>query len=153
MVAPAPSPAERRRIAQALWGTVPPAAATEIGAVAVMLLGVLPGLVVALAVLVVLVLALPRIRPSEGLVRVVLLVAGPPLRYALVVAAVWYAWAVRTEGPLPFHPGRLGPGSRPARRRPGDGRPSLRPAGEGVTSRAGARKLRRDQWKRTIRLD
>lgn len=100
MVAPAPSPAERRRIAQALWGTVPPAAATEIGAVAMILLGVLPGLVVALAVLIVLVLALPRIRPSEGVVRVVLLVTGPPLRYALVVVAVWYAWAVRTEGPF-----------------------------------------------------
>jgi hypothetical protein len=31
---------------------------------------------------------------------VVLLVTGPPLRYALVVAAVWYAWAVRGEGPF-----------------------------------------------------
>jgi hypothetical protein len=83
-----------------MWGTVPPAAATEIGAVAVMVLGVVPGLAVALAALVVLVLTLPRVRPSEGVVQGVLLVTGPPLRYALVVVMVWYAWALGSQGPF-----------------------------------------------------
>jgi hypothetical protein len=85
-------------VAQALWSTVPAAASTEIGAVAVTILGVVPGLAVALAVLVMLVAALPRIQPPEGLVRAVLLVTGPPLRYALVGAMVWYAWAIRGQG-------------------------------------------------------
>jgi hypothetical protein len=87
-------------VAQALWGTVPPAAATEVGAVAVILLGVTAGLLVALAALVVLVLTLPKIHPPEGAIRVALLLTGPPLRYALVVAMVWYVWAVRGEGPF-----------------------------------------------------
>jgi hypothetical protein len=78
VVAGGPLPADRGRIARALWGTVPVAAATEIGAVAVMVLGVL----------------------AEGLVKVVLLLTGPPLRYALVVVMVWYAWARGGEGPF-----------------------------------------------------
>jgi hypothetical protein len=95
-----PSPADRGRIAQALWVTVPAAAATEIGAVAVMVLGVVPGLLVALAALVALALTLPRLHPPEGVVKAVLIVTGPPLRYALVVVMVWYAWARGREGPF-----------------------------------------------------
>lgn len=93
-------PADRRRVSQALWATVPPAAATEIGAVGVILFGVVAGLLLTLAALVVLVLSLPRIRAPEGVVRVVLLLTGPPLRYALVIVMVWYAWAVGGEGPF-----------------------------------------------------
>jgi hypothetical protein len=95
-----PGPADRGRIAQALWVTVPAAAATEIGAVAVMVLGVVPGLLVALAALVALALALPRLHPPEGVVKAVLIVTGPPLRYALVVVMVWYAWARGGQGPF-----------------------------------------------------
>lgn len=65
-----------------------------------MVLGVVPGLIVALAALVVLLFTLPRARPSDGLVRAILLVTGPPLRYALVIAMVWYAWVIRGEGPF-----------------------------------------------------
>jgi hypothetical protein len=95
-----PSPADRARIARALWAAVPAAAATEIGAVAVMALGVLPGLLVALVALVVLTMALPRLHPPEGVIRAMLLVTGPPLRYALVVLMVWYAWNRGGEGPF-----------------------------------------------------
>jgi hypothetical protein len=93
-------PVDRRRVAQALWSAVPAAAATEVGAVAVIVLGVVPGLLVALAALVVLVLTLPRIHPPEGVVRGVLFATGPPLRYALVGAMTWHAWTVRGEGPF-----------------------------------------------------
>jgi hypothetical protein len=48
----------------------------------------------------VLVRSLPRIHPPEGVVRGVLLVTGPPLRYALVGAMTWHAWTVRGEGPF-----------------------------------------------------
>jgi hypothetical protein len=95
-----PSPADRGRLTRALWVTVPAAAATEIGAVAVMALGVISGLLVALAALIVLALILPRLRPPEGVVKAVLLVTGPPLRYALVVVMVWYAWARGGQGPF-----------------------------------------------------
>jgi hypothetical protein len=93
-----PSPAERRRISQALWVGVPAAAATEIGAVAVMAFGVVPGLLVAMAALVVLAVILPRLRPPDAVVRAAVLVTGPPLRYALVVVMVWYAWARGGQG-------------------------------------------------------
>jgi hypothetical protein len=95
-----PSPADRGRLTRALWVTVPAAAATEIGAVAVMALGVISGLLLALAALIVLALILPRLRPPEGVVKAVLLVTGPPLRYALVVVMVWYAWARGGQGPF-----------------------------------------------------
>jgi hypothetical protein len=95
-----PSPADRHRLAQAVWGAVPPAAGAEIGAVAVMLFGVVPGLLVTLAALAVLVLTLPRIRPSQAVVRGVVLVTGPPLRYALIVVMVWYAWTVKGQSPF-----------------------------------------------------
>jgi hypothetical protein len=95
-----PSPVDRRRITQALWVTVPAAAATEIGAVAVMVFGVISGLLVALGALVVLAVTLPRLHPPEGMVKAVLLVTGPPLRYALVVVMVWYAWARGGQGPF-----------------------------------------------------
>jgi hypothetical protein len=65
-----------------------------------MALGVMAGLLVAVAALIVLVLILPRLRPPEGVVRAVVLVTGPPIRYALVVAMVWYAWVVSREGPF-----------------------------------------------------
>jgi hypothetical protein len=88
-----PSPADRHRLAQAVWGAVPPAAGAEIGAVAVMLFGVVPGLLMTLA-------ALARIRPSQAVVRGVVLVTGPPLRYALIVVMVWYAWTVKGQSPF-----------------------------------------------------
>ena len=100
MVGGRPSPADRGRITQALWIAVPAAAATEIGAVAVMAFGVAAGLLVALAALVVLAVIVPRLRPPEGVVKAVLLVTGPPLRYALVVVMVWYAWTRGGQGPF-----------------------------------------------------
>jgi hypothetical protein len=65
-----------------------------------MALGVISGLLLALAALIVLALILPRLRPPEGVVKAVLLVTGPPLRYALVVVMVWYAWARGGQGPF-----------------------------------------------------
>lgn len=83
-----------------LWTTVPHALATEIGALAVMLLGVVPGMAVAAAALLLLVIGSARVTPSLGAVRLALLLSGPPVRYALLFGSLWYLWAVRHLGPL-----------------------------------------------------
>ena len=87
------------RVRAALWTTVPTALATEAGALAVIALGALPGVVVGIAGVVVLHVALGRLAPATRTVRVALLVGGPPLRYGLLLIAVWYEWVVRGSGP------------------------------------------------------
>jgi hypothetical protein len=87
------------RVRAALWTTVPTALATEAGALAVIALGALPGVVVGIAGVVVLQLALGRLAPASRTVRLALVVGGPPLRYGLLLIAVWYEWAVRGSGP------------------------------------------------------
>jgi hypothetical protein len=65
-----------------------------------MAFSVVSGLLVALAALVVLAVILPRLRPPDAVVRAAVLLTGPPLRYALVVVMVWYAWARGGQGPF-----------------------------------------------------
>jgi hypothetical protein len=55
--------------------------------------------VVGIAGVVVLQLALGRLAPASRTVRLALVVGGPPLRYGLLLIAVWYEWAVRGSGP------------------------------------------------------
>jgi hypothetical protein len=91
----------------ALWSTVPVAASTEAGAVSVMWLGLIPGLAVALGALVLLELTLARIRPSEGWLRLALLVTGPPIRYGLLGLMAWWVWVRQGEGAGPAVAGVL----------------------------------------------
>lgn len=88
------------RVRAALWTTVPAALATEAGALAVIGLGAPTGVVVGIAGVVVLHVALGRLAPASRTVRVALLVGGPPLRYGLLLIAVWYEWVIRGSGPL-----------------------------------------------------
>ena len=83
-----------------LWTTIPQALTTEIGALAVMLLGVLPGMVVAAVSLLLLAIASVRIMPSPRTVRSAMLVSGPPVRYLLLFGSLWYLWGVRHLGLL-----------------------------------------------------
>lgn len=95
---PAPRPSE---ILRQLWATLAAPLATEIGAVVALLLTALAGILTALAVTLVLSVLMPIIRPPDGLARVGILVAGPPLRYALLLAAVGKTWLNRNEGIVP----------------------------------------------------
>lgn len=89
------------QVRAALWSTVPAALATEAGALAVIGLGALPGVVVGIVGVVVLHIALGQLAPASRTVRVALIVGGPPLRYGLLLIALWYEWVVRGSGPLP----------------------------------------------------
>lgn len=93
--------ADPRLLRTALWTAVAPAVATEAGAGAVMVLGVVAGLIVAFLSVLVLEAILPRIRPPASVLRAALLLTGPPLRYALLGLMVWYVWVRRHEGPGP----------------------------------------------------
>jgi hypothetical protein len=96
----APASAEPR-IRAALWSTIPTALATELGALGMMVAGALVGVAVGIVGAVLLHLALRRVAPGPAAVRAALLVGGPPLRYALLVVAVWFEWIVRGSGPVP----------------------------------------------------
>lgn len=89
------------RVRAALWSTVPAALATEAGALVVIGLGALPGIVVGIVGVIVLHVALGRLTPASRTVRLAFLVGGPPVRYGLLLIAVWYEWVVRGSGPMP----------------------------------------------------
>lgn len=91
-----------RNFETGLWRALAPALAAEVGAVAVVVFGPAPGLVAAAAALLVLMVA-ARLIPPPGTrtLRGLVLVAGPPLRFALLLAAAAIVWLPREQGPLP----------------------------------------------------
>lgn len=93
---------DRARPVTVLWrNTVPAALAAEAGAVVVATAGVVPGLVTA-AVAVLALGALGRVwLPPGPLLRALLLLSGPPLRYLLLALAAWRVWIAPGGGPLP----------------------------------------------------
>ena len=93
--------APESRIRAALWTTIPAALATELGALAAIGFGALPGITVGIVGVILLDIALRRFVPRAVVVRGALLVGGPPLRYGLLLVAVWYEWIVRGSGPGP----------------------------------------------------
>jgi hypothetical protein len=101
MTAPDGPPLRPAEILARLWGTLAAPLATEIGAVAALLGTAAVAMAVGLGAVVVLGLLMPFVRPPEGLVRIAILVAGPPLRYAAVLVAVGKTWLAPQEGMVP----------------------------------------------------
>ena len=92
---------DRASLFAQLWSTLAVPLATEIGAIAALILPVYAAIGIALLALAVLTLALPALRPPEGVVRAGVIVAGPPLRYLLVLVAVWRTWIDPAQGLVP----------------------------------------------------
>lgn len=88
-------------ILRQLWITLPAPVATEIGAVVALLTTSVPGILAAIVAVAALALAMPLIRPPDGLTRTAILIAGPPLRYAVLLLAVGKVWLAREEGLVP----------------------------------------------------
>ena len=88
-------------ILRQLWITLPAPVATEIGAVVALITTSVPGILAALLAVAALALAMPYVRPPDGLTRAAILIAGPPLRYALLLLAVGKVWLAREEGLVP----------------------------------------------------
>ena len=59
------------------------------------------GILAALVAVAALALAMPYLRPPDGMTRLVILIAGPPLRYALLLLAVGKVWLAKEEGMVP----------------------------------------------------
>ena len=84
-----------------LWITLPAPVATEIGAVVALITTSVPGILAAILAVAALALAMPLIRPPDGLTRTAILIAGPPLRYALLLLALGKVWLAKDEGLVP----------------------------------------------------
>jgi hypothetical protein len=95
------SGARPSEILRQLWITLPAPIATEIGAVVALVTTSVNGILAALVAVAVLALAMPYLRPPDGMTRLVILIAGPPLRYALLLLAVGKVWLAKAEGMVP----------------------------------------------------
>lgn len=85
-----------------LWRGLPAALACEIGALTVIAFGPVAGVLAGVAALVVLMIAVHLVAPpGTGALRVLVLIAGPPLRFALLLAAAAAVWLPQAQGPLP----------------------------------------------------
>jgi hypothetical protein len=95
------APVRPAEILTRLWDTLAAPLATEIGAVAALVGAAAVAMAAGLGAVVVLGLLMPFVRPPEGLVRIAILVAGPPLRYAVVLVAVGKTWLAPQDGMVP----------------------------------------------------
>src|SRR5438552_11944526 len=96
--APVITPSE---ILQRLWAVLAAPIATEVGAIVALIVTAPAGIVAGLVAVVVLALAMPYLRPPDAVARIAILVAGPPLRYALLLAAVARIWLAPEQGLVP----------------------------------------------------
>jgi hypothetical protein len=97
----APSAEERAELLRRVWATLAAPLATEVGSIAAIVLSAYAGIGIGLLALVVFELVLPRVRPSEAVASAAILVAGPPLRYLLLLVAVIRVWIAADGGPIP----------------------------------------------------
>jgi hypothetical protein len=96
--APAIRPSE---ILQRLWATLAAPIATEVGAIVALIATALAGIVAGLVAVLLLGLVMPYLRPPDAVARIAILVAGPPLRYALLLVAVARIWLALDQGLVP----------------------------------------------------
>jgi hypothetical protein len=94
-------PLDRAALLHQLWLTLPAPLATELGAIGALLLPAYAAIGIALLALALLALALRVVEPGTSVVSAVVLVAGPPLRYLLVLVAVWRTLVDPAQGLVP----------------------------------------------------
>ena len=95
---PAITPSE---ILQRLWATLAAPIATEVGAIVALMVTAVAGMVAGLIAVLVLGLVMLYIRPPDAVARIAILLAGPPLRYALLLVAVAKIWLAPEQGLVP----------------------------------------------------
>jgi hypothetical protein len=75
--------------------------ATEVGAVVAVFATAAIGIAAGVAAVAVLGALMPLVRPPQSVARAAILVAGPPLRYALLLVAIGKTWLAPEQGLVP----------------------------------------------------
>src|SRR5439155_13102459 len=88
-------------ILQRLWVTLAAPIATEVGAILALMVTAIAGMVAGLIAVLVLGLVMLYVRPPDAVARIAILLAGPPLRYALLLVAVAKIWLAPEQGLVP----------------------------------------------------
>jgi hypothetical protein len=82
------------------WPALTAPLATEVGSVAAIAASAVAGIGAGLVALAALELVMPRLSPPDLAIRAAIVIAGPPLRYLLMLVAAWKVWVTPTDGPL-----------------------------------------------------
>lgn len=82
------------------WPALAAPLATEIGSVIAMIEKAIAGTGAGLVALVLLAVLMPRVRPADWVIRMAIVLAGPPLRYVLLLIAAGKVWLDPADGPL-----------------------------------------------------
>jgi hypothetical protein len=95
-----PMPARPVDLLGQFWPALVAPLATEVGSVMALIATGIAGIGAGMVALVLLAVLMPRLRPPDGLIRATIVLAGPPLRYILLLIAAGKVWMDPTDGPL-----------------------------------------------------
>jgi hypothetical protein len=98
--APGPAPARPLDLLGQFWPALAAPLAAEVGSVVALMGTALAGAGAGLVALVLLAVLMPRVRPGDGVIRATIVLAGPPLRYILMLIAAGKVWLDPGDGPL-----------------------------------------------------
>jgi hypothetical protein len=82
------------------WLALAAPLATEVGSVTALVATAIAGAGAGPIALVLLAVLMPRMRPPDGVIRATIVLAGPPLRYILLIIAAGKVWLDPGDGPL-----------------------------------------------------
>lgn len=94
------SPERPRDLLLQFWPSLAAPLSAEIGSVVALAWSAIPGVGAGLIAMVLLALLMPRLRPPDGAIRAAIVVAGPPLRYILLLIAAGKVWLDAGDGPI-----------------------------------------------------
>jgi hypothetical protein len=99
--APDGAPPQRPRdLLLQFWPALAAPLATEVGSLVALAWSAIPGVGAGLVALVLLALLMPLVRPPDGAIRAAIVLAGPPLRYILLLIAAGKVWLDAGDGPI-----------------------------------------------------
>jgi hypothetical protein len=95
-----PTPGRPIDLLGQFWLALAAPLATEVGSVAALLASAPAGMGAGPLALVALALVMPLVRPPDTAIRAVIVLAGPPLRYVLLLIAAGKVWLSPSDGPI-----------------------------------------------------
>jgi hypothetical protein len=95
-----PAPGRPIDLLGQFWLALAAPLATEVGSVAALVASAPAGMGAGPLALVALALVMPLVRPPDTAIRAVIVLAGPPLRYVLLLIAAGKVWLSPSDGPI-----------------------------------------------------